>query len=150
MRTHVLTTMWVPWGSGTTGRFQEALSTPWTSLTFKQLTDCKYSFHWLPCLYFTFCTNITLTNCIFFTTYDISEVFTWSLFALQTDQGIRNLSPAKAANISGTDPDYAIRDLYNAIAQRDFPTWSFYIQVMTFEEAEHFKWNPFDLTKVFN
>jgi len=69
---------------------------------------------------------------------------------LQTDQGIRNLSPAKAANISGTDPDYAIRDLYNAIARGDFPTWSFYLQVMTFEEAEHFRWNPFDLTKVFN
>ena len=69
---------------------------------------------------------------------------------LQTDQGIRNLSPAKATNISGTDPDYAIRDLYNAIARGDFPTWSFYIQVMTFEEAEHFRWNPFDLTKVFN
>jgi catalase len=69
---------------------------------------------------------------------------------LQTDQGIRNLSPERAANLAGADPDYATRDLYNAIARGDFPTWSFYIQVMTFKEAEHFKWNPFDLTKVFN
>lgn len=86
---------------------------------------------------------------IFLITCDVSELLLY-VCCLQTDQGIRNLSPAKAANISGTDPDYAIRDLYNAIARGDFPTWSFYIQVMTFEEAEHFRWNPFDLTKVFN
>ncbi|KAJ4432071.1 hypothetical protein ANN_20685 [Periplaneta americana] len=69
-------------------------------------------------------------------------------FHYKTDQGIRNLSSAKAANISGIDPDYAIRDLYNAIARGDFPTWTFYIQVMTFHEAKNFRWNPFDLTKV--
>ncbi|KAJ9586128.1 hypothetical protein L9F63_020227, partial [Diploptera punctata] len=32
--------------------------------------------------------------------------------------------------------------------KRNYPTWSFYIQVMTFHEAEKFRWNPFDLTKV--
>jgi catalase len=38
--------------------------------------------------------------------------------------------------------------LYNAIAEGNFPSWTFYIQVMTFKEAERFHWNPFDLTKV--
>ena len=28
------------------------------------------------------------------------------------------------------------------------PSWTLYIQVMTFEQAERFRWNPFDLTKV--
>ena len=28
------------------------------------------------------------------------------------------------------------------------PSWTLYIQVMTFEEAEKFRWDPFDLTKV--
>jgi len=28
------------------------------------------------------------------------------------------------------------------------PSWTMYIQVMTFEQAEKFRWNPFDLTKV--
>ena len=28
------------------------------------------------------------------------------------------------------------------------PSWTLYIQVMTFEQAEKFRWNPFDLTKV--
>jgi len=50
--------------------------------------------------------------------------------------------------LASTDPDYGIRDLYNAIAKGDYPSWTFYIQVMTFEEAEKFPFNPFDLTKV--
>ena len=28
------------------------------------------------------------------------------------------------------------------------PSWTMSIQVMTFEQAEKFAWNPFDLTKV--
>ncbi|KFU85033.1 Catalase, partial [Chaetura pelagica] len=66
----------------------------------------------------------------------------------QTDQGIKNLSVEEAGRLASTDPDYAIRDLYNAIAKGDYPSWSFYIQVMTFEEAEKFPFNPFDLTKI--
>ena len=67
---------------------------------------------------------------------------------LQTDQGIKNLTLARATEFAGTKPDYATRDLYNAIARRQFPSWTFYIQVMTFEQAERFRWNPFDVTKV--
>ncbi len=50
--------------------------------------------------------------------------------------------------LASTDPDYSIRDLYNAISNGNFPSWTFYIQVMTFEQAENWQWNPFDLTKV--
>ncbi len=28
------------------------------------------------------------------------------------------------------------------------PSWTMYVQIMTFEEAEKFRWNPFDVTKV--
>ena len=37
----------------------------------------------------------------------------------QTDQGIKNLPVAKAGELSGNDPDYSNRDLYNAIASGD-------------------------------
>jgi len=67
---------------------------------------------------------------------------------LQTDQGIKNLTSANATDLAGTDPDYATRDLYNAIALGQFPSWTLYIQVMTFQQAEKFRWNPFDVTKV--
>lgn len=67
---------------------------------------------------------------------------------MQTDQGIKNLSVEEAGKLASEDPDYALRDLYNAIANGNYPSWSFYIQVMTFEQAERFPFNPFDLTKV--
>jgi len=69
-------------------------------------------------------------------------------FHYKTNQGIKNLPVDKAAELTMTEPDYATRDLFNAIANKDFPSWTFYIQVMTYEQAEKFKWNPFDLTKV--
>jgi catalase len=40
-----------------------------------------------------------------------------------TQQGIKNLSADEATRIAGTDPDYAQRDLFNAIARGDFPRW---------------------------
>lgn len=69
-------------------------------------------------------------------------------FHWKTDQGIKNLNADRAHKLSADDPDYSQRDLYNAIADGNYPSWTLYIQVMTFEEAEKFRWNPFDLTKV--
>ena len=68
----------------------------------------------------------------------------------KTDQGIRNLSAEEAEKIASSDPDYAIRDLYNAIGSGDFPSWTMYAQVMTFEEAQTCPFNPFDLTKTWS
>uniref|UniRef100_A0A2C9JBA3 Catalase core domain-containing protein n=1 Tax=Biomphalaria glabrata TaxID=6526 RepID=A0A2C9JBA3_BIOGL len=74
--------------------------------------------------------------------------FNYCKFHFKTDQGIKNLTADAAAKLQGTDPDYATRDLYNAIAEENPPSWSVYIQIMSPEEAEKFRWNPFDLTKI--
>eukprot|EP01033_Poteriospumella_lacustris_P005438 gene5438-3877_t len=66
----------------------------------------------------------------------------------KTDQGVKNLPADVADRLAGTDPDYAIRDLYNAIANGESPSWTLYIQVMTFEQASRVSFNPFDLTKI--
>src|SRR5438094_3588773 len=50
--------------------------------------------------------------------------------------------------MSGKDPDYAQRDLFNAIAKGDFPKWRVCVQIMPEKEAETYHINPFDLTKV--
>lgn len=78
-----------------------------------------------------------------------SDFFYFYFFIyLQTDQGIQNLSSADAQRLSADDPDYAIRDLYNHIEDGKYPSWTLKIQVMTPEQAEKYKWNPFDVTKV--
>lgn len=69
-------------------------------------------------------------------------------FHFKTAQGIKNLPTAKADELAGSDPDYATRDLFNAIAKADFPSWNLFIQIMTFDDAERVKFNPFDLTKI--
>jgi catalase len=50
-------------------------------------------------------------------------------FHLKTQQGVHNLTAARADQLKIDDPDYATRDLYNAIASGDFPKWDFKIQV---------------------
>ncbi|XP_025191839.1 catalase [Melanaphis sacchari] len=71
-------------------------------------------------------------------------------FHFKTDQGIKNLDVKRARDLAADDPDYSNRDLFNAIANGNHPTWTLYIQVMTFEEAAANKFNPFDITKVWS
>jgi len=75
---------------------------------------------------------------------------TWVKFHFKTDQGIKNLSTAKADELAGSDPDYATRDLFNSIASGAFPSWSLSIQAMTPAQAEKASFNPFDVTKVWS
>ena len=40
------------------------------------------------------------------------------------------------------------RDLFNAIKEGNHPSWTLKVQIMPFEEAKDYRFNPFDLTKV--
>ncbi|WP_164111321.1 MULTISPECIES: catalase [Sphingobacterium] len=71
-------------------------------------------------------------------------------FHFRTQQGIKNLTGAEADQMRAEDMDYAQRDLHTAIEKGDFPKWKLYIQVMTDEQTKTFRWNPFDLTKVWS
>lgn len=59
-----------------------------------------------------------------------------------------NFTNESASAMRGVDPDYAQRDLVEAIKKGEFPKWALKIQVMTDEQAKNFRWNPFDLTKI--
>lgn len=76
------------------------------------------------------------------------DVRVWVKFHFKTLQGIKNFTSAEAQEKRGQDPDWAQRDLVEAIERGDFPRWALKIQVMTQEEANDFRWNPFDVTKV--
>lgn len=72
----------------------------------------------------------------------------WVKFHLKTQQGIKNFSNAEAEEIKAQNPDFSQEDLIRAIESKNFPKWTLYIQVMTDEQAMDFRWNPFDVTKV--
>src|SRR5690348_89377 len=72
----------------------------------------------------------------------------WVKYHFKTDQGIEYLTQGDADRIAGEDGDYHQRDLYNAIERGEFPSWSLKMQIMPFDEAKTYRFNPFDLTKV--
>ncbi|MFB9120296.1 catalase [Bergeyella porcorum] len=72
----------------------------------------------------------------------------WVKFHFKTQQGIKNFTDVEATQMKGENPDFAQEDLVNAIEKGNFPKWTLYIQVMTEEQAKEFRWNPFDVTKV--
>lgn len=72
----------------------------------------------------------------------------WVKFHFKTQQGIRNLTNAEAARLIAQDRESHQRDMIDAINAGDHPKWTAYIQVMTQDQAAQFRWNPFDLTKV--
>lgn len=73
---------------------------------------------------------------------------TWVKFHFRSQQGIVNLTDQQAAKIIGSDRESHQRDLYESIEKRMFPRWKMYVQLMSEEQADGMKNNPFDLTKM--
>jgi catalase len=72
----------------------------------------------------------------------------WCKFHFKSQQGIACWDDDDAATLIGGDRETHQRDLFAAIDRGEFPRWKVSIQVMTEEQAAGFRWNPFDLTKV--
>jgi catalase len=72
----------------------------------------------------------------------------WVKYHFKTDQGIDFFTQADADAMAGIDTDYHIRDLWTAIERANEPTWTAFVQVMPYQDAADYRFNPFDLTKV--
>ncbi len=72
----------------------------------------------------------------------------WVKYHFKTDQGIEFLTQAEADELAGSDADKHRRDLYESIEAGNAPSWSLKVQIMPFEDAADYRFNPFDLTKV--
>jgi catalase len=72
----------------------------------------------------------------------------WVKYHLKSDQGAGFLTQAEADALAGTDADHHRRDLWDAVRRGDHPSWTLHVQVMPFEDAAGYRFNPFDLTKV--
>ena len=72
----------------------------------------------------------------------------WVKYHYKTDQGIEFFTQAEADEMAGVDPDFHRRDLSQSIDAGDHPSWTLRVQVMPEAEAWDYRYNPFDLTKV--
>ncbi|QCU78707.1 catalase [Citricoccus sp. SGAir0253] len=74
----------------------------------------------------------------------------WVKWAFKSRQGVEFLSNEEAQELAGANAEYHRQDLFEAIGRGEFPVWDAYLQVMPYEEAKTYRFNPFDLTKVWS
>ncbi|ASN07077.1 catalase [Virgibacillus necropolis] len=74
----------------------------------------------------------------------------WVKYHFIAEQGVKALEESVATEIAGDNPDYHTEDLFNSIDSGDFPAWKVYVQIMPFEDAKSYKWDPFDVTKTWS
>lgn len=69
-------------------------------------------------------------------------------FNWRVNQELRNMTADEAIDLAGRNPDYLLQDLYDNIAQQNFPSWTLTVQILTPEQVENLEFSPFDSTKV--
>ncbi len=74
----------------------------------------------------------------------------WIKYHFKTDQGIKCLTSEEAAKVAGEHPNFLHLDLLDSIDKGEFPSWTVSVQVMPLEDAAKYRFNPFDLTKVWS
>jgi len=80
--------------------------------------------------------------------YNDKGEYCWVQYHFKTEQGIQNLTRDEATKLKGDDPDHATRDLYETIERGEYPSWRVEVQIMTPEQAREYRFDPFDITKV--
>lgn len=74
----------------------------------------------------------------------------WVKYHFKTDQGVKNMTNEVAAKLAGENPDFHTEDLFNAIENGDYPSWTLHVQMMPIEDANTYRFDPFDVTKVWS
>jgi catalase len=72
----------------------------------------------------------------------------WVKYHFKTEQGIQNFTASEAQATAGADPDFHRRDLFDSIKRGEYPAWKLEMQIMPFDDAATYRFNPFDLTKI--
>lgn len=72
----------------------------------------------------------------------------WVKYHFRTESGIANFIREEAIEMAGRDPDHATRDLFDSIAAGIAPAWTVEVQIMPVTEAASYRFDVFDLTKV--
>src|SRR3546814_8741760 len=70
----------------------------------------------------------------------------WVKYHFHTNQGMAFFTNAEAAAMAGSDAAFHRRDLFEAIARNEHPSWALSVQIMPHDDAKTYRINPFDLT----
>lgn len=62
--------------------------------------------------------------------------------------GFKTIPVEEAGKLAGENPDYGIQTMFQDIEKGNYPEWDVYVQTMTPEQAESFRYNVLDLTKI--
>lgn len=76
--------------------------------------------------------------------------YVWVKYHFKTEAGIQNMTQEEANKLAGIDGDHATRDLFNHIANGGEAAWKAYVQIMTPEDAPKYRYDIFDVTKVWS
>ncbi|MEX2641566.1 MAG: catalase [Balneolales bacterium] len=74
----------------------------------------------------------------------------WVKYHFKTAAGIENFTAEEAQRVAGADPDNATRDLYDHIESGNDARWNVKVQIMPEEDAKTYRFDPFDVTKVWS
>ncbi|RHZ56288.1 catalase easC [Aspergillus thermomutatus] len=74
--------------------------------------------------------------------------FKYVKFHFRSKQGVKSFNREESEKINGSNPDFLIQDMYEAIERGEYPSWDLCVQIMDPKDAESYKWNIFDMTKV--
>ena len=80
--------------------------------------------------------------------YNEKGDYFWVQYHFKTEQGIQNFTREEAIRMAGENSDYATRDLHDAIEKGDYPSWKVCVQIMTAEQGKDYRFDIFDITKV--
>jgi len=72
----------------------------------------------------------------------------WIKLHYKPEAGVKSLTSEEAAAIDAKDKDHATRDLFSHIASGKTASWTVHYQIIPEDDASKFKWNIFDITKV--
>lgn len=69
-------------------------------------------------------------------------------YHFKTDQGIKNFTTAELDKMTLNDMHFSTSDLYNEIMKKNFPSWTWFVQLMPEKDAANYRFDVFDITKV--
>lgn len=72
----------------------------------------------------------------------------WVKYHFKSNHGIKNMSPADAKEMASENTDWHRHEMFAAIEEGDYPSWTLKVQIIPYEEGLAYKHDIFDVTNV--